>query len=106
MPDANTPNQISGAGCLARMYWMFLGNAVPLFAAILLATEEGGVLPMSIIFWVGIAALLIVRLVDVRMLHGQTGEGEPAGMEHWAKYAAGVVLGGLALWGGAWMLAG
>ena len=110
MPDANTPQKApektSGAGMLARIYWMFLGNAVPLFAAILLATEEGEPLAMSIVFWAGIAALLLVRLVDVRMLHGQTGDGEPAGMGHWARYAAGVVMGGLALYGGALALAG
>lgn len=105
MPDAKTPEKTSGAGCLARMYWMFLGNAVPLFAAILLATDEGEPLAMSILFWVGIAALLLVRLVDVRMLHGQTGDGEPAGMGHWTRYAAGLVLGGLALYGGALFLA-
>ncbi|MCK6470960.1 MAG: hypothetical protein L6R28_04365 [Planctomycetes bacterium] len=105
MPDGKTPEKTGGAGCLARIYWMFLGNAVPLFAAILLATEEGDVLAMSIIFWGGIAALLLVRLVDVRMLNGQTGDGKPADLGHWTRYAAGIVLGGLAIYGGALALA-
>lgn len=105
MPDSKVPPNTSGAGCLARIYWLFLGNAVPLFAAILLATGEGDPLAMSIVFWTGIVALLAVRLVDVRMLHGQTGDGEPAGMGHWTRYAAGIVLGGLALFGGALFLA-
>lgn len=76
-------------GCLSgilRLYWMAFGNLLLLFAAVSSAKEPSAMGRLGL-FLFSVAALLAVRLIDIRAFAGQTSEGEPATMAHWRRYA-------------------
>jgi hypothetical protein len=91
-------------GCLIRMYWMILGNAVLALSLLaILRNSEGFFSAADIVFWCGVVALLAVRSVDILRLRGLTGGGEPATTAHLKRYivilpAASAVLWGVAHW--------
>ena len=92
----------SGTGCLARLYWMFFGNVL-LFVLLTLVFQKRSTLPflLDAAYLVAVASLIVVRYIDIRFLNGQTGEGKPATMTHWRRYALSVA----AVAGGVWLLA-
>lgn len=89
----------SGVGCLVRFYWLFFGNAL-LFFILIFIVEKRARIPsfLDAAFWVAVGLLIVVRYVDIRYLNGQTGEGKPATMDHWRRYAAIVVPAALVAW--------
>lgn len=100
MQDHRDDDYDSGAGCLTRLYWMFLGNALWLILLGLLIRDrprfpsflDAGCL-------LTLASLVYVRYIDIRHLNGQTGDcGAPATMDDWRKYSRRVVGLGLAVW--------
>ncbi|MDI6775146.1 MAG: hypothetical protein QME60_07110 [Verrucomicrobiota bacterium] len=93
---------LTGFGVLARLYWLFFGNAL-LFFLLVFIFEKAASFPslMDAALWLTAASLLLVRYVDIRYLNGQTGEGKPATMRHWRQHA--LVVAPLAL--GGWILA-
>lgn len=99
MQDQPVRDHDSGAGCLTRLYWMFLGNAllVILFGLLLQNRPKGPSL-LDAGCLIVVASLLFVRYIDIRHFNGQTGEGEPATLAHWRRYSAVLVSGSLALW--------
>ncbi|MCZ7643777.1 MAG: hypothetical protein M5U26_00600 [Planctomycetota bacterium] len=95
-----------GFGCLLRIYWMFAGCVAPAYAAVIIAREgEGQPGVADAVFALGLITLLAARFVDIRSYNGKTGEGAPATMADFRRYAVGVVLIGLAVYGGAQALA-
>ena len=87
-------------GCLIRMYWMILGNAVLALSLLaILRNTEGLFSAADIVFWCGVAALLAVRSLDVLKLHGLTASGHPATPGHLKRYIALLLAASLALWG-------
>jgi hypothetical protein len=94
-------NEVASGGraALARLYWMFVGNIV-LFFLLVVLFEKGTKFPSLFDLAYGIAAgaLILVRYVDIRSLHGETADGEPATMGHWKKYSLVVGLAALAAW--------
>jgi hypothetical protein len=89
----------SGAGCLTRLYWMFLGIALlALVAAFLLQKNPKFPSFLDVGYLFAVASLVFVRYIDIRYLKGDTGEGTPATMDHWRKYSIVLVLGSLCVW--------
>ena len=92
----------SAIGALVRLYWMFGGTALLLFILVFLLQEHPNKLaPLDAVYFVVTASLILVRYIDIRFLNGETGEGKPATMINWRRYA--ILVGSVAV--GAWMLA-
>ena len=85
-------------GCLLRMYWMLLGNALVALFAYAIAGKGGLITAMDIFYWLGAASLSIARYVDIRFLGGKTAEGEPATMKHWQRYSSRLLAAALIVW--------
>jgi hypothetical protein len=45
--------------------------------------------------------MIIVRLLDIKFLNGQTATGEPASVKHWRRYAIMLVLISAVIWAAA-----
>jgi hypothetical protein len=87
---------------LARPFWMFFGNFVLMIcAANILMGESSSNRTSDIIFWCAVAAMIIVRLLDIKFLNGQTATGEPASVKHWRRYAIMLVLISAVIWAAA-----
>jgi len=87
---------------LARPFWMFLGNFILMIcAANILMGESGSTRTSDIIFWCAVAAMIIVRFLDIKFLDGQTAAGEPASIKHWRRYAIVLVVISAAIWAAA-----
>jgi len=86
------------AGCLLRLFWIMIGNAVLLFCAYAIVQHRSSMFGMADAFyWAIVGSLLAARYVDIRHFCGTTADGEPATMVHWRRYAIvlGVVSAGL-----------
>lgn len=90
----------SAVGCLVRIVWMLLGNAALAFAAMRIAMGRGFRWSAAdTAYWAIAAGLVLLRLVDVSVLKGQTVTGEAATLAHWRRYAL-ILLGTATLvWG-------
>ena len=100
MQDQPDPEYSSGAGCLTRLYWMFLGNAVlaMLLVWLILNRPEFPSLQDAACL-LTLASLVAVRYIDIRHFKGETGEsGTPATMADWRKYSLLLVSGSAAAW--------
>jgi hypothetical protein len=99
MTDQEAP--ATGAEFLVRIYWLFLGNTLLLFLLVLMS-EKRPKLPSitDAAYLAAVASLIAVRYVDIRFLNGQTGEGKPATMSHWRRYA--LLIGSIGA--GAWLV--
>lgn len=97
IPQESSPN---GLGCLCRFYWMLFGNALLFFLLVFIFVKR---LPWPSVLdaaaAVVLASLVVVRYVDIRFLHGQTGEGSPATLADWRRYVLLLVPLGVAGWG-------
>ena len=98
--DQTVNRQGAPLGILARLWWMLFGNVLLAFSLVFIFRKEGGFLhPADGVFWVTVAALVLVRYLDIRFLDGQTATGEPASVGHWTRYAALLVSIATVLWG-------
>ena len=98
-PQPTSAGQDSGIGCVARFFWMAAGNAALAFLLIFIAQQQGLSLSWrDAAYWGVVAALLGVRMADIRWFDGRTTEGEPATMALWRKWALLVVVVCLVLW--------
>jgi len=90
----------SSLGCLARLFWMLLGNVALGVSAIEISKSPGGRFSAGdFLFWAIVVALLCIRYADIRYLGGQTATGQPGTMGHWRRYAVLLVGVSLCLWG-------
>lgn len=85
------------AGCLARLFWMVGGLIALIFLSYSIIHHHSFSI-RDLGFWALILCLVLIRYLDIRYLHGQTAEGEPATMNHWRRYTIGLLSGGLGLW--------
>lgn len=101
MQDQTKANS-NAAGCLFRLYWLFIGNALLLFLLVFVFenNQSPPTLPDAAYLAI-LASLLFARYVDIRFLKGQTDEGKPATMTHWRRYLLIMIPVGV----GAWLLA-
>ena len=74
----------AAGGCLIRLFWMIVGNALLFFCA--MAIAQGGsslFAPIDALFWILVGSLLIARYVDIQYFNGLTGDGAAATMADW-----------------------
>jgi hypothetical protein len=97
--DQPTGKQSSALGILVRLFWMFLGNFI-LFISIIYIFEYKIQLfrTADVVFWITVAALVIVRYLDINHLDGLTATGLPASMAHWTKYVTLLLVCSTAVW--------
>ena len=99
MEDRSVAGLEGSAGCLARLYWMIGGNALFCFALVGLALKNPRFpAPADAICLLAVISLVYVRYYDIRRCHGLTGEGEPATMDDWRRYALRISVIGVAAW--------
>ena len=89
-------------GCLIRLFWMFLGNAMLFLCAMAMAQEASGwFAPIDALFWVLVGSLLIARYVDIKHFNGTTGDGTAATMADFKRYTLILLVVSIGLWIGA-----
>lgn len=93
-----SPSSDNNLGCLLRVYWMMVGNALVAFAAYNIAQTRGELTLTDVIYWLFVASLIAARHVDIRHLHGLTSEGQPASMRDWRQYSLRVLAISAAVW--------
>jgi hypothetical protein len=82
-----------------RLLWMMFGNAVVFFAAAYIVTDSPGELShVDIIYWLGAAALIGARLLDITRYNGKTADGEPATLAHGLRYSVVVAAVATTVW--------
>lgn len=87
------------ASCLVRLGWMGAGNAALLLLAVGIIQEPSWTLTAKdALFWTVVAAVVVLRYVDVTRLGGRTADGEPATRRHLVRHAVGLVVGSALLW--------
>jgi hypothetical protein len=87
MPETKSASG-SSLGCLARLFWMFLGVFALVISAILIAQKPWRrVSAGDVVFWAIAVALLCVRYADIKFLGGETATAQPASMRDWRRYA-------------------
>ena len=90
------------AGCLIRLYWMIVGNALLFFCAMAIAEGNSSLYaPINALFWILLGTLLAARYVDIRFFDGMTGDGDTATMADFKRYAVLLGLMAVGLWIGA-----
>ena len=91
--------QKNEAGCLARLFWMLIGNAALFGSAYFILDNRGGSWSTADWFFGGTVVLLIaVRYLDITHLDGETALGKPATMAHWWRYVIVLLAAALAVW--------
>ena len=94
-----TNKQDSIAGLLARMFWMLIGNMVLVISMIIILQHKGSMFHAAdLVFWITIAALILVRYLDIKFWGGMTAAGGPATIANWNRYAAALLIGSAAAW--------
>lgn len=99
MQDQKNNEYRSGAGCLTRLYWLLIGNALVFFTFIYLVQKHPkfpSLLDAGCLL--AVASLVFVRYFDIRYCKGETGDGKPATMGHWRKYSIRLVIGCMGVW--------
>ncbi len=109
MPETNDQTnspQGRATGCLARLFWMILGNVCLLGCAKAISDRGAHALtPADLVFWTFVAALIGVRYVDIKRLEGLTAAGNPATITHWRRYVLFILVFSAIIWGSAHAIA-
>lgn len=81
------------AGCLLRLFWMLVANAI-IYGSLAMIAMNGEPFPSTLdaVVWITAAMSLVARRVDITRMNGHTAGGEPATLAHWRKYAAAVIV--------------
>lgn len=88
-------------GCLSlavRMIWLMGGN-LALFMLAILVFHKHTFSAFDIAFWAIVAALILIRYIDISRLKGLTSNSEPATLKHWRMYVVKLLVGSTAVWG-------
>lgn len=95
------------AGCLARMFWMIGGLVVLIFISLAIFRNSAFSI-YDIAFAVIVMAMILVRLLDIRYLRGETADGQPATIRDWRRYAVRLAASSAGFWavlhGVAWII--
>jgi hypothetical protein len=82
----------STSGCLIRVFWMLVGNAMLLLCGIAILQNQSSLLGgADACYWVVMGGLLAARYLDIRYFDGKTADGHPATWDHWRRYAVRVL---------------
>ena len=94
-----TNKQDSIVGVLARVFWMLIGNGVLAISMISILLHEGSMFHAAdLVFWVTIAALVLVRYLDIKFWGGLTAAGGPATIANWNRYAVVLLISSVGVW--------
>ena len=86
-------------GCLLRMFWMIVGNAILAFCVISMIRRDSSFFGLEdALYWSLVGCLLGARYVDIQYFKGQTADGEPASMVDWRRYAVRVGIASVGMW--------
>jgi hypothetical protein len=88
------PNDGQASGCipaLSRLLWMVLGSGAIFFIVIAIAFRKAPYI-LDAVLWVAVILVVLIRYIDITRFKGQTTEGEPANLQHWRRYTAGLVI--------------
>jgi len=97
--ELTSSSQGRPGGCLARLFWMLIGNLCLLLCAKVISDGAAYALgPADLVFWAIIVLLMAVRYLDIRRFGGLTAWGQPASLGHWRRYAALLLIFALLLW--------
>ncbi len=90
-------------GCLARLFWLGVGNFILVLSAIGIGQRQNGFSLgwLDVVLWATAFGLIAVRYADIAFFQGQTADSRPATMSDWRRYALTVLAVSLALWLGA-----
>jgi len=104
--ESENKGPVHVGGCLARVFWMGLGNLVLVLAAVAIAQNQAGFALSAIdaVYWAVAVCLLAVRYADIQWLGGQTADNQPATSADWRRYAAVVMAASAAIWLGAHLI--
>jgi hypothetical protein len=84
---------------IARLFWMVLGNAILFISSIFIFEHEGATLhTIDAVFWITVAAIMLVRYLDIKFLGGLTATGTPASITHWRKHVTLLLICSTAVW--------
>ncbi len=100
IPNSEQSQKTNGAlPLLARTFWMLVGNAILIISAAYILTNKVDIThTVNFIFWGDVAALIIVRYLDIKFLNGQTAAGVPASIRHWVKYSTIILIVSIVIW--------
>lgn len=94
-----TSKQDSIFGLLARMFWMLIGNMVLAISMIIILQHKGSMFHAAdLVFWITIAALMLVRYLDIKFWGGMTAAGGPATIVNWNRYAVALLISSVGVW--------
>jgi hypothetical protein len=96
---ASDQKQGAASGCLARIYWIAVGNFA--LAILAMAIAEQNCWPPTwrdAAFWAVVASVAVVRIVDIRRLGGRTGEDAPASEADLRRYLVVLFVAAAAVW--------
>jgi hypothetical protein len=97
--DQTTDKRGGGLGVIARLFWMFFGNAILFISIIFIFQHEDGMFHSAdVVFWITVVALVFVRYLDIKFFGGLTATGLPASMSHWIKYTILLLICSTAAW--------
>ena len=85
-------------GLVCRIAWLMGGNLALLMLAILIF-ERKHFSALDVAFGAIVAALILIRYIDITRLKGLTSKGEPATLKHWRIYVVKLLVASGALWG-------
>ena len=98
-PEPATSKQDSIVGLLARIFWMLIGNMVLAISMIIIIQHKGSMFHAAdLVFWITIAAIILVRYLDIKFWGGLTAAGGPATIANWNRYAAALLIGSAVVW--------
>jgi hypothetical protein len=84
MPERDMPSEAPQShqvsGCLARLFWMLVGNLILPLATIGIGENRAGftLTGRDFFYWAVALSLVAVRYVDIRCLDGRTADNRPA----------------------------
>jgi len=96
---ASTAETPALGGCLLRVFWLLVGNAILLLVAVMLLLESPWTIGLKDgLFWATAVAVVAARWVDVTHYGGRTAEGGEATLGHVGKHALTIGAGAAAIW--------
>ncbi|MCY0993098.1 hypothetical protein OV203_38515 [Nannocystis sp. ILAH1] len=89
----NPDNAPSPVGCLLRIFWMFVSNAI-VYGSLAGIVMHGAAFPsiLDFVIWSTVVFTILARRVDITRWGGKTAQGEPATLIHWRRHAVIVVI--------------
>ncbi len=94
------PPEAQQSGCLsitARIIWLMVGNLTLVMLTVIIIQKRAFSF-IDVVFWVVVAALLLIRYADIKWLKGLGPDAQPATMKDWGRYARLLLI----LAGGVW----